>query len=160
MRRYSTAERIVFEFQNNVTECHRRAIEVTLGITSDDFDRCIPRARELAAELDPPLRLTPIYERDGWWTSRPTERIMAIAEHEALKRNLAEHTRNARVLSGTKLAEFARYASASLEGTVAAYMAHHAALLEISETADYIIGAVDAALPNLYVLREKEAAAA
>lgn len=160
MTRYSTAQRIVYEFQHNVTECHRRAIEATLGITPDQFDVAIPHARDTAAELDPPLRLTPIYERDGWWTCRPTERIMAIAEYESLKRNTGEHLRNARVLAGTKLAEFSRYAAAGLEGTVAAYMQHHAGLLEISADADYIIGAIDDAEPRLYVSRAAEVAQA
>lgn len=156
MKRPSVAERIVYEFQHNVTECHRRAIETTLGITAVEFDQAIPKARDLGADLE--LRLTPIYERDGWWTCRPTERIMAIAEYETLKRNLGEHLRNARVLAGTKLAEFSRYAAAGLEGTVAAYMKNHADLLEISESADYIIGAIDDVSPRLYVVRQRQAA--
>lgn len=159
MKRPTTAERIVYEFEHNVTEVHRRAIETTLGITPEQFDEAIAKARDLGVELNQPLRITPIYERDGWWTCRPTERIMAIAVNESLKRNLGEQLRTARVLTGTKLAEFARYAAAGVEGTLSAYLANHADLLEISENVDYIIGAIDDTHPRLFVLRQSQAAA-
>jgi hypothetical protein len=157
--RPSIAERILYEFEHNVTEVHRRAIETTLGITAQQFDEHIAKARDLGVELDPPLRITPIYERDGWWTCRPTERIMAIAVNESLKRNLGEQLRIARVLTGTRLAEFSRYAAAAVEGTLSAYLSEHADLLDVSEWADYVVGAIDNVAPRLFVRRDKAEAA-
>lgn len=157
-RKRSVAERIVFEFEHNVTETHRRAIETTLGITHEEFDANIGKARDQGVELDPPLRITPIYERDGWWTCRPTERISAIAVEESLKRNLGEQLRTARVLAGTKLEQFAQYAASGITGTLNAYLDHHSDLLQISEQVDYVIAAIDDAAPRMFVVRREQAA--
>jgi hypothetical protein len=141
MREPTIAERIVFYFEKEVTEAHIDAVCGRLTITREEFHQHIPEARDL--KIGPGFRLTPIYERDGWWTHRPTERIMTIAEHESLKRNTGEQLRNARIYKQTRLEGFANTLAKVLQGTMHAFNEDLRATLEISQEADYIIDAVD-----------------
>jgi hypothetical protein len=168
MRRYSTAERIVYEFVHNVTEVHRRAIETTLGITPEQFDEAMPRAKDLAVERPDALRLTPVYRpvgengrftSEGWWTCRPTERLAAIAEYEALLQDLGRKERVLRVQRGTKLEDAARFAVRAVKMSIQEFLDEHQALLDIRESVDYVIEAIDDATPRLFVLRRDRAAA-
>lgn len=152
MRRPTTAERIIWLFEDRVTEAHRRAIEKSLEITAEEFDCAIPKARDLGVTKG--LRLTPIYERDGWWTAEPTRRLAAIALHEAVKRHLGEAKRNARVYAEFgELDAFTKYHDAAAQGTLTAFVANLREL-EIAPESDYVLTRVDDANPNLYVLRE------
>lgn len=138
------AERIVDYFTREVSEAHIMAICRRLDIDEDQFRLHIADARDL--KIGPGFRLTPIYERQGWWTRRPTERIMAIALREAIRRNVSEQLRNARVYSGTRLDSFARFQAATLQGAMAAYLDTHVALLTIDADLDYILNDVDRAI--------------
>ncbi len=150
----TVAECIVGLFHGHVTEIHRKAVQATLKITAEHFDQNIARARDLG--VDKGLHITPIYERDGWWTARPTQRIAAIAVHETLKRQLGEAERHARVYADFgKLDGFTTWHRAATSGTLTAYL-EQLSEVEISAAADYVLTDIDAALPLLYVLRNDE----
>lgn len=153
----SIAEKIVWCFEHRATEAHRSAIERPLGITPEQFEQAIPRARDIGIENG--LRITPIYEREGWWTANPTRRIAAIAVLEAAKRNLGEAQRNARVYDefggvGTG----ARFQEAALGGSISALRAELPEL-QVSASADFVLNKVDAAIDRGRGFVEIEAAA-
>ena len=154
----SVAEKIVWLFTERVTEAHRAAVEMTLGITEEEFTRAIPRARDIGVEEG--IWLTPIYEREGWWTARPTRRLAAIAVRESVKRNLGEAQRNARVYCsnfGEDIADVVNGVKGGMHGldTLVASVPE----LHISEEADYILDAIDAADDRRpYIYRESVAA--
>lgn len=138
------AERIVWLFEQKVTEAHRGAIETPLKITSDEFNQASSQARDLGVARG--LRITPVYEREGWWTSEPTQRIAAKAVHETLKRNRGEAERHARVYAKFgDLDGFTKWHSASTEGTLTAYLTG-LGQLEVSSGADYVLDRIDAAV--------------
>lgn len=160
LRGLSIAEKIVVLFEDRVTEAHRSAIERPLEITSEQFDQAIPGARDLGVKSG--LRITPIYERDGWWTSEPTQRIAARAVHETLKRNVGEAQRHARVYAKFgQLDSFCDWHGKQLAGTVAAYL-DGLGQLEVTADSDYVLGRVDTAITASrgYVERNHEELAA
>lgn len=156
-------EKIVWLFEHRVTEAHRSAIERPLSLTPEQFDAAIPQARDLGAEMG--LRLTPIYDRDGWWTARPTHRIAARALYEAAVRNNGEAERNARVYRGFGKAghvgDQAAVVASVIRGTKAQLVT---SLPERTLTVDtdYIVTLVDQAIAegHGYVERLREPAAA
>lgn len=156
----STAEQIVWLFEKRVTEAHRSAIQQPLEIGTEEFRAAIAQARDLGVESG--LRITPIYEREGWWTCEPTQRIAAMAVHETLKRNAGEGQRHARVYAEFgQLDSFCDWHSKQLEGTLTAYTGG-LGQLEVSAEVDYILSRVDVAVAagRGYVAREAEGAAA
>ncbi len=151
-RSTTLAERIVAQFDNEVTEAHVDAICGRHRISEEQFNRAIPLARDLTHT--PGHRLTPIYPsarhrdraRPGWWTIRPTERILVISYWESQKRNIGEQERNARQYDGLAFLEhFAHHHAGVLEGTMALYIKDQADRLNISAESDYIIQAIDEA---------------
>lgn len=136
-------EKIVWLFETRVSEAHRSAIEQPLGIGPEEFDRAIARARDLGVERD--LRITPVYEREGWWTAYPTQRIAAVAVHETLKRNYGEAERHARVYAKFgDLDGFTKWHRSASIGTLTAYL-DGLGQLEVSAGADYVLSRVDLA---------------
>ena len=98
MKGPSIPERIVwFVRDRGITEAHRSAVEDLLRINRDQWEQSIARARDLAIEDG--LALTPIYDRDGWWTVDPSRHTASRALQESAHRNLGEAARNARVLA-------------------------------------------------------------
>jgi hypothetical protein len=156
----SIPEKIVVLFEDRVTEAHRSAIERPLGLTEEQFEVAIPRARDLGVKSG--LRITPVYDRAGWWTAEPTQRIAASAVHETLKRNAGEAERHARVYAEFgQLDSFCDWHSKQLNGTIAAYLGN-LGQIEVSEEFDYVIKRIDDALASKkgFVEREQEALAA
>lgn len=156
----SVAEKIVWLFEHRVTEAHRGAIEQPLDLTPEQFDQAIPRARDLGVERG--IRLTAIYERDGWWTGYPTQRIAARYIDEASRRNVGEAERNARVYAGFgKVGEVAAKADGATHGARAIVL-HDLPERLITEGSDYVVERVDLALEARrgYVAQPVEAAQA
>lgn len=156
----SAAERIAFAFERH-TEVHRAGVELRCELTPEQFDAAIPRAREIVAE-DGLGYLVPVYEREGWWTVHPTDRIMAIALHEGVKRNEGEAARNAFCFKGhPRFGDIAEALASNRRGSTHLV---EASLPErsIDPKLDYVIERVDAAVAGGkgYVLRESERAAA
>ena len=155
----SIAEKIVWLFSERVSEAHRAAVEMTLGISEEQFDQAIARARDLGVDSD--IWLTPVYEREGWWTARPTRRIVARAERESVQRNLGEAKRNHRVFSnffGERIAHAVGVVEAGLSGCLAIVDALPE--MAISDASDYILNEIDATPANRpYIYRTPAAVA-
>lgn len=154
----SAAERIAFAFERH-TEVHRLGIEFRCELTREQFDAAIPRAREIVAE-DGLGFLLPVYDRIGWWTVDPTDRIVAIALHEGVLRNEGEAERMAFCLKGHRFADIAEALASNRRGSTHLV---EASLPErdIDIDFDYVIDRIDAAVAERkgYVLRDIEAAA-
>lgn len=158
LQNMTVAEKIVWLFQHRVTEAHRSSIEKPLKIEAEDFDSAIARARDLGVDVG--LRITPIYEREGWWTSDPTQRLAAVAVKETLKRNQGEAERHARVYAGFgDLDGFTKWDRAALEGRITAFL-ENLGQVHVTEDVDYVIDRVDGAIErgHGYVERERLAA--
>jgi len=154
----SAAEKIVWLFERKVTEAHRATIELTLHLSEMQFDQAVARARDLGAEQG--LYLTPVYEREGWWTCEPTRRIAAIALRESVRRNYGEAERNHRVLGddfGKRITHAAGVVESGLAGSLA--IIRELPEIRISSGADYVLDRIDAAWPpRLFVSRNGVAA--
>lgn len=154
----SHPERIVAAFETH-TELHRSAVQDLAGrLTPEQFDAAIPRAREIVAE-EKLGELIPIYDpgREGWWTIRPTERLVAISYHEAARRGEAEWARIAFCATRPK---FKQIAAHQADGRRGGTYAIEAGLPErmISPEADYVLEAIDGAIARGqgYVARERQ----
>jgi hypothetical protein len=110
-------EKIVWIFQQKIRHGHREAIETALKLDPEQYTDAIRHARDLGlAGIDPktgqpaldkrdksgrteigPIYLTQVYERKGWWTCQPTDRIVAIAIEAGRRRNLSEAQREVRL---------------------------------------------------------------
>jgi hypothetical protein len=142
--RMSNAEKIVWFFEHRVSEAHKFSACKTIRITDAQFEQSIPRARDIGIESG--LRLTPIYEKDGWWTGYPTERIAAIALRESVERNLGEAERNARVYdSFHKVGPSAHIVEQTNRGNFASIEAQLPEVTMAPEF-DYVISRVDKAI--------------
>lgn len=152
--------RIVWLFRRRCSEVHKNQVCRALGITANEFEQSIGVARDQGTKLG--IWLTPIYDRSGWWTGYPTDRIVARACIEAGERNIGEAVRNRNVAqaraealgtdtskqiaSGVALVEMAYMgASRSLQEQVSG--------VDTSGDLDYVIDRVDAAVEDgrLYV---------
>jgi hypothetical protein len=147
IRGLSIPEKIVWLFEYRVTEAHRATLYLPpLSIEVEQFDETIATARDLGVARG--LRLTPIYEREGWWTAEPSRRIAARALYESLRRNQGEQERNARVYSGFgRVGDIAQTAEMATRGT------RNVAEVEIPELSkpsqaqnDYVLERVDLAV--------------
>lgn len=160
----STAEKIVSLFQTKITEAHREAIEGALGIDSEQFSAAIRDARDIGIMgIDPrtgqptkdkrdksgrtelgPLYLTQVYERKGWWTCRPTARLVAISIREGRKRNLSEAQREVRLYDGA-FGTAISYASRSGESGIAGALSLIDSVPEmrIAARSDYVLADID-----------------
>lgn len=147
----SIHERIVSTFLH-YTEVHKKALCTGLGITADQFEAAIPRARDLGIEYG--LFITPIYDPPGWWTSEPTDRILALAAVESAKRNIGESERNARVAHARSVALKSARSQELSEGLAYIRLAYNGALghlrerlpeQAISSELDYVINRVNRA---------------
>lgn len=142
-KKFSHPERIVYYFTHLATEAHKDSVAHTVGITPEQFEDAIARARDIGIEDG--LRLTPIYEREGWWTGRPTERLAAIALHESVNRNAGEAERNARVYeSFHEVGGAARIVEQTYMGNLATIRAKVDAI-DVSAGADYVLTSIDEA---------------
>jgi hypothetical protein len=162
-RKLSISGKIVWLFQHMITEAHRAAICSTIKITEEQFDQAIASARELGITgIDPltgkpavyqsgknagkpigPIHLTAVYERGGWWTGRPTQRLVAFYLRAALDRNLGEAERNERVYSGAfgKVGRITIGAAASMAAIRMMIVGLRA--LTVSAKSDYVLNAID-----------------
>lgn len=148
----SRPQRIVWLFKHRCTEAHRDQISRALQITPDEFEAAIPRARDIAT--DHHIWLTPVYERSGWWTGYPTDRILARACVESSERNIGEASRNRSIaqaraeIVGT---DTARRIASGVTLVEMAYMGGARSLreqvpeIEVSEDSDYVLDRIDAA---------------
>ena len=156
------AERIVYLFVERATELHRVSIETACRMTAEQVDQAMPRAKDILAE-EHRLRLTPIIERDGWWTCEPTRRIAALALDAAIKRNLGEWERYARVFFDfddvTEAANVGRSGALGTNALLKQALGEHMA---VSPSMDYVVERVDAATTHGkgFVERTPEAVAA
>lgn len=160
IRKLSHPERIVFYFTHLATEAHKGSVAHTMGISLEQFEDSIAKARDIAIEDG--LRLTPIYERDGWWSADPTERLAAIALFESVNRNAGEADRNARVYeSFHRVGTAARIVEQTYQGNLATIRAQVDAL-KVSASSDYVLTRVDeaAAEGRRFVGRDAEPVAA
>lgn len=143
----SIPEKIAWAFEHRVSEAHREMIERQQGLTPEQFDGGIAEARDILKE-DSDLSLTAIYEREGWWTARPTHRIAVRAEHESWKRMKGEAERNARVLAGFGPSGEIGQVAAMIASSIAGFERWIVTLAatEVSADADYVLAAVDQAV--------------
>jgi len=139
----TVARRIVWCFEHRATEAHMDAICEWVGIDQDGFRAVIGEAREIHIARD--FKLTAIYDRPGWWTCRPTEKIIARYEEEAMKRNLSEQQRNARVYGDTRIAPLIETLAQIIEGSFNTWVQQGHQAEAQSERSDYVIEAVDKA---------------
>lgn len=162
-------ERIVYAFAQRFTEMHWSRVCQQCRLSKEQFESAISTARDIGIEEG--LWITPIYEREGWWTCEPTDRILVRAGLETSKRNIGEAERNRRVAkaraawlgtkSSEKIAEGLAVVDMSYRGGESALRAEIPEA-HIAGYADYILDRVDAALEaDLdYVLRPVVEAAA
>lgn len=147
MKGKTIAESIAWAFEHRTSEAHREMIEAQLDLSPEQFDRAIGDARDIL-KIDADLSLTPIYEREGWWTARPTHRIALRAEHESWKRMTGEAERNARVLAGFgrngEIGQAAAMIASAVNGFESWIVTLGAA--EVSAELDYVLTAVDQAI--------------
>lgn len=140
------AEQIVWFFQYRVTEAHRTAIEIPTGLTPEQFDAAIPKARDLGVELG--FNLCAIHDegREGWWTCRPTVRLAVAYIREAAKRNLGEAERNLRVFDSMPSVRKAISAYHSGIQGGDALLSQALSEVDVTEDFDYVLGDVDKAI--------------
>lgn len=142
----SHAEKIVWFFEHLASEAHKASACKTIKITELQFEQAIPRARDIGMEDG--LRLTPLYEREGWWTGYPTERIAGIAVRESEARHVGESERNARVYeSFHKVGGITRVVEQTCRGNLYSIEAQLPEI-EISSDLDYVIARVDRAIAD------------
>lgn len=149
----SRPRRIVWLFEERCTEAHRDQIARALQITPDEFEAAIPRARDLGTEHR--IWLTPIYDRPGWWTGYPTDRIVARACVEAGERNIGEALRNRNVAQARAEALGTSTAKQVASGVALVEMAYMGVSRSLQEQVsgvdtsvdfDYVVDRVDAAV--------------
>lgn len=163
------AEQIVWLFLERITEAHRDSVILTLRtMTEERFSRAIPEARDLGIRtlkgstgvgVNPrtggppfgpdgkvvgPIYLTPIYDRPGWWTARPTRFLVARALEESRKRNEGEQKREARIYGqtfGAPIAAAVNYGAGSINAQLLTVQTLSA--LKADPAKDPILRAVD-----------------
>ena len=89
-------------------DLHRGRIMHLFGIdafgTAADqkLQKSLAKAKDIGATVG--LRITPVVERSGWWTSRPTDAVALMAEGRRISAMGTEWRRNARVFKGMPMA--------------------------------------------------------
>lgn len=92
-------DRRIFNHFNGTSEAHRNTLIAVAAIDPRAWDAgyqldwAIRAAKDLGSERDPRLEIVPVYDRPGWWTSRPTEYVRVRAAWEAVRRNVSEQDR-------------------------------------------------------------------
>ena len=85
-------------FAERATELHVVPLASAIKSTVAETRLAMPYAKDiLKAEYG--LRLTPIIERDGWWTATPTHRIAVLALQATSERHQGEWRRSSRVFA-------------------------------------------------------------
>jgi hypothetical protein len=164
----SKAERIVYLFHHLVFEAHKHAICTPCEMDPDEFDDVIARARDIGAERG--LFITPIYEREGWWTSAPSDRILGLAMLETSKRNIGEVARTYRLANARAKHLNTKSSERLAEGAGLVHLAYKGGLSNLREElpevsiqpeSDYVLSRVDSAVVEGkgYVSRDPRAAA-
>lgn len=162
-------ERIVFAFEHRFTEVRWSRICQQCRLTKEQFESAIATARDTGIAQG--LWITPIYEREGWWTCEPTDRILVRAALETSKRNIGEAERNLRVAKARAIALGTDASDRIANGLALVEMSYkggEASLRDqipeshITEYADYVLARVDAAqaVDLDYVMRDALEAAA
>jgi len=148
-RKPKLAEGIAILFDKVVYEAHWTSVMATMrqmgwwngkGDAYRVFRSVNAEARDIAKQRG--FQLTAVYERDGWWTSRPTKRIAALYQFESLKRNLTEQTRNATIYSDPVIQAH----ETIVKGSITAYVQTQQANLSVAPAGDYVLTDIDKAV--------------
>jgi hypothetical protein len=91
-----------------------------------------------------PIYLTQVYERKGWWTCRPTARIVAISIRMGRRRNLSEAQREVRLYDGafgTSISYAARAGESGIAGALS--LIDSVPEMKIDSRNDYVLMDID-----------------
>lgn len=155
----SRPQKIAFQFGERHTELHIVSLMKAIDGTQAEVRQALPTAKDiLKARYG--LRLTPIIEREGWWTCDPSRRIAVIACQAAAERHEGEWQRNTRIYDDFGLAgEAAAAGRFGARGTTATIEDILEKEVAVSPDSDYVLNRVDKAIAvgRSYVGREAAA---
>ncbi len=83
--------------------------------SATDFSRLMAKTKDIAW-LNHRMAVLPVVERPGWWTCRPTGRVIMKALAQAVTQETTRHARMARITSDVEEAVMTRFTADAIAG--------------------------------------------